>query len=574
MIDASYPRPQLRRANYELLDGAAGFAFDNDNVGVADGWFARSDVFDRQIVLPFAPESEASGIADTGFHRVVWYRIAVTSRAAAGQRVILHFGAVDRIADVWVDGTFVGRHEGGQTAFSFDVTHAITDGVVVVRAQDDPLDAQIPRGKQDWHEKPHAIWYHRTTGIWRSVWVEVVPDLHITDLAWTPDVAGARVHLEVALSARPTAPVTVSIDLAGLSRLTVDTDSDRVVVDVPIATLRNGQAAEELLWSPDFPRLHEATVALSTGDAVASYVGLRSVSIGHGQFLLNDRPFPVRSVLQQGYWPTSHFTAPSIDAMRREIELIKRLGFNSIRIHQKVEDPRYLALCDELGVTVWAEAAAAYEFSARAIELYSADWIRIVRSQVSHPSIITWVPFNESWGIQHVSRDPAQAAYSLALTQLTRALDPSRPVISNDGWEHTGSDITTIHDYEGVGEVLRERYGSAAAIDELIAGVGAPGRRMLAPGAHAGDAPIMLTEFGGVRLGGTNGDWGYSTAHTASELREKLESIFGAIHASPVLSGFCYTQLTDTGQEVNGLCDENRVPKLPEEIIRALVVGS
>jgi hypothetical protein len=367
--------------------------------------------------------------------------------------------------------------------------------------------------------------------------------------------------------------VTVSIELEGLARLTIDTECDRVVVDVPIATLRNGQAADEVLWSPEHPRLVDATVSLSTGDTVSSYVGLRSVSIAHGRFMLNDRPFAVRSVLQQGYWPTSHFTAPSVQAMRDEIELIKRLGFNSIRIHQKVEDPRYLYLCDELGLTVWGEAAAAYEFSARAIELYAAEWTRIVRAQHSHPSIITWVPFNESWGIQHVSHDPAQHAYSIALTQLTRALDASRPVISNDGWEHTGSDITTIHDYEGDGEVLRERYGSADSIDALVSSLGAPGRRMLAPGAHAGDVPVMLTEFGGVRLGGSNGDWGYSTARTPEELRERLESIFGAIHASPVLSGFCYTQLTDTGQEVNGLCDENRVPKLPEDVIRALVLA-
>lgn len=573
MTDIDYPRPLLRRDNYELLDGAAGFAFDDANVGVAEGWHSRVDVFDREIVLPFAPESSASGIGDTGFHRVVWYRLAISSRAAAGERVILHFGAVDRVTDVWVDGTFVGHHEGGQTAFAFDVTHALTDGVVVVRAEDDPLDAVIPRGKQDWHENPHAIWYHRTTGIWRSVWVETVPDLYIADIAWTPDVAGARVRLEVALSARPQQTVTVSIALETLARLTIDTDSDRVVVDVPIAALRNGQAAEELLWSPDHPRLIDATVSLSTGDSVASYVGLRSVSIAHGQFMLNDRPFRVRSVLQQGYWPTSHFTAPSIEAMKSEIELIKRLGFNSIRIHQKVEDPRYLHLCDVLGLTVWAEAAAAYEFSARAIELYSADWVRIVRAQVSHPSIITWVPFNESWGIQHVSHDPAQLWYSLALTQLTRALDPSRPVISNDGWEHTGSDITTIHDYEANGDVLRERYGSVHAVDALVAGLGGPGRRMLAPGTHVGDDPIMLTEFGGVRLGGSNGDWGYSTAHSPEEFRERLEAIFDAIHASPVLAGFCYTQLTDTGQEVNGLCDENRVPKLDEEVIRAIVTA-
>jgi beta-galactosidase/beta-glucuronidase len=253
--------------------------------------------------------------------------------------------------------------------------------------------------------------------------------------------------------------------------------------------------------------------------------------------------------------------------MRAEVELTKQLGFNSIRIHQKVEDPRYIYWCDVLGLTVWAEAAAAYEFSPRAVELYSAEWARIVRSQHSHPSVIAWVPFNESWGIQHVAHDPAQQAYSRALTELTRALDPSRPVISNDGWEHTDSDIMTVHDYESDGAVLSERYGTR--LEEMLGGLGGPGRRMNL--GESGDAPVMLTEFGGVQLG--EGGWGYSSATSTDGFRDRLTEIFAAVHGSPTLAGFCYTQLADTGQESNGLCDENRVPKLPVEVIRGIVTG-
>jgi len=581
--DGNHPRPQLVRHAYQLLDGACGFAFDDEDRGLAQHWeLAGDDIFDRTIVLPFSPESPASGIGDTGFHRVVWYRIPLTAGhlAAAGlvvqgDRVLLHFGAVDRVADVWVDGTHVGRHEGGQTAFAFDVTHALADGdghVVVVRAEDDPLDAVVPRGKQDWHEKPHAIWYQRITGIWRSVWLEAVPALHVADLVWTPDVVRGCVTAEIQLSARPRTAVTVSITAAHegetLSRMTVDTTSDRICVTVPIAAMRNGQALDELLWHPDHPTLIDLTVGLDSGDTVESYVGLRSVSIAHSRVLLNDRPFPLRSVLQQGYWPQSHFTAPSVDAMRAEVELALALGFNSVRIHQKVEDARFLYWCDRLGLTVWAEAAAAYEFSGRAVELFAADWARIVRSQQSHPSVIVWVPFNESWGIQHVAHDPAQRAYSRSLTELTRALDPSRPVISNDGWEHTDSDIITIHDYESSGEVLSARYGEH--LDEVLAGIGGPGRRVNL--AAASDAPVMLTEFGGVRFGGEG--WGYSSSDTVEGFRARVGEIFAAVHGSPGLSGFCYTQLTDTAQEVNGLCDENRVPKLPVEVIRAMVGGT
>jgi len=584
--DGHHPRPQLVRTAYRLLDGPCGFAIDDRDVGRTLHWeTAGDDVFSRQIVLPFAPETPASGVGDTGFHSVVWYRIGVTAAdlaaagaGAQGDRVLLHFGAVDRIADVWVDGTHVGRHEGGQTSFAFDIADALVgvgEHTVVVRAQDDPLDAAVPRGKQDWHEEPHSIWYQRTTGIWRSVWLEAVPTLRITTVTWTPDIVRASVRAEIELSVRPTEPVTLAIEVSlgadCLARLTIDSTTDRVVVDVPIAALRNGQALDELLWHPDHPTLLDARVLMSDArgrvDSIDSYLGLRSVQIDHSCLMLNDRPFALRSVLEQGYWPQSHFTPPSVDAMRAEVELAIELGFNSVRIHQKVEDPRFLYWCDVLGLTVWGEAAAAYEFSGRAVELYAAEWARIVRGQQSHPSVIAWVPFNESWGIQHVAHDPAQRAYSRSLTDLTRALDSSRPVISNDGWEHTGSDIVTIHDYEASGDVLATRYGERIA--ELLAGVGGPGRRVNLADHHG--APVMLTEFGGVRFGGAG--WGYSSTETVDEFRASLAEIFAAVHGSTALSGFCYTQLTDTGQEANGLCDENRVPKLPVEVIRSIVRG-
>ncbi len=584
-----HPRPTVRRDRYASLDGAWGFVFDDADAGIAAGWFRDVDVFDRTITVPFAPESPDSGIGDTGFHPVAWYRrefgaeeLDAAGRGPQGDRVLLHFGAADHRADVWVDGTHVGHHVGGQTAFSFDITDALVGDahVVVVRVLDDPHDAALPRGKQDWQLTPHSIWYHRITGIWRSVWLEAVPSVHITHLAWTPDITRAAVRLELELNSRPAAPLVVSVDLAlgdeRLALIDIEVGSDRLYVDIPIAALRNGQGADSLLWSPDRPRLVDAAVRLSTGDVVASYLGLRSVRVDGGRLLLNERPFDMRSVLQQGYWPTSHYTPPSVGAMREEVELTKRLGFNSIRIHQKVEDPRFLYWCDVLGLAVWAEAAAAYEFSPRAVELYSAEWVAIVRAQQSHPSIMVWVPFNESWGIQQVSHEPSQAAYSRALADLTRALDPSRPVIANDGWEHTGSDLTTIHDYSADGDVLRERYATVASITDLLQGVGPHGRPMAAPGSGPLAPPVMVTEFGGVRFehGATHENgWGYSEAPDAAGFEHRLTAVIGAIRSSPHVVGFCYTQLTDTEQEVNGLCDANRVPKLPEETIRRIVAG-
>lgn len=595
--DGTHPRPQMMRSRHLNLDGEWGFAFDPDNRGTVEHWELREEPFDHTIRVPFAPETQSSGIEDTGFHPIVWYRRTLTADdlAAAGHpdqgsSLLIHLGAVDYLADVWVDGIHVGRHEGGQASFSFDVTHAILPGrdthTIVIRAQDDPFDITTPRGKQDWQQEPHSIWYHRTTGIWRTVWMEAVPALHVSRITWTPDIARATIRADIDLNARPreAVSITVSARYEGvvLSRITAHVDSDHVSIELPLTHQQNGQAYEELLWSTETPRLIDAAVELS-GDAdqtdhIDSYFGLRSASIAGGRFLLNDRPFFVRSVLQQGYWPDSHYTPPSTDAMREEVELIKRLGFNSIRIHQKVEDPRFLYWCDRLGLTVWGETAGAYEFNSKAVEKLTREWVEIVRQYASHPSIITWVPFNESWGLQHIAHDPAQRAFSLALTNLTKALDPTRPVISNDGWEHTDSDIWTIHDYESAGSVLAERYKSRESIMRMIHGLGPAGRRMsVLPTAPGEDLrPVMLTEFGGVSfdLGTELSDsWGYSVASGTDDFQSRLGEILTAVTDSSQLAGFCYTQLTDTRQETNGLCDENRVPKLPEAVIHALVKG-
>lgn len=591
----TYPRPQLVRASHQAFDVVCGFSYDDEDRGRAEHWEVHPEAFARKIQLPFAPESAASGIGDTGYHPIVWYRIELDEAAleAAGWRVqgdtiLLHFGAVDYRADVWVDGQHVLSHEGGQTAFSADITRALTPEStthsVVVRAQDDPLDVTVPRGKQDWLAEPHSIWYHRTTGIWRTVWMEAVPALHVRHLSWLPDVPGASARLELELSHRPTDPVAVEVVLSyegqELSRQQITVHSDQIAVDIALQGQRNGQHYEQLLWSPDNPRLIDATVtvtdAAGSRDVVASYLGLRSVGVEQGTFLLNDRPIYVRSVLEQGYWPQSHYTAPSLEALREEVELIKSLGFNAARIHQKVEDPRFLYWCDRLGLMVWGETAGAYEFNSLAVSRLTKEWVDIVRSCSSHPSVVTWVPLNESWGIQHGTHSEAQRSYGLALTNLTRALDPSRPVISNDGWEHTDSDIWTFHDYEESGDILRNRYGSRETINALITGIGPAGRKMsVLPGPDV-NRPVMLTEFGGVSYApGTVQDdsWGYSAAANAIDFQDRLTSILDAINASAHLSGFCYTQITDTRQETNGLCDENRKPKLPIATLHKIITG-
>jgi beta-galactosidase/beta-glucuronidase len=584
--DGTHPRPQLLRAAWTDLGGTWSFAHDDDDRGEREGWH-RAPALGGTIRVPFPPESAASGVGDTAHHRVVWYHRTIDAAAiaaaghAAGRRLLLHFGAVDYRARVWVDGCLAGTHEGGHTPFSVDVTDLLRDGAehdVIVRAEDDPADVAQPRGKQDWREHPHVIWYHRTSGIWQPVWLESVPPVSIAALHWTADPVSATARVRVTLSRAPEAgtPVRVALSFEGrpIAEASTTTDAPEVDVVLSLPDLVNGQAYEELLWSPERPRLIDAVVAVGD-DAVSSYLGIRTVAVERGAFLLNDRPYYLRSVLSQGYWPESHLAAPTPDALRAEVQLIKDLGFNAARLHQKFEDPRMLFWADRLGLVLWGEAPAAFAFSPTAVERTVREWLEVVRRDRSHPSIAVWVPLNESWGVQHVARDPRMRHFARSLVDLTKALDPTRPVVSNDGWEQVDTDILAIHDYELDPAVLEPRYRDRAAIDRMVAGVGPAGRRLVLDGEVA-DAPVMLTEFGGISfdVDHVDGAWGYGAADGPERFGEMLGGVLGAIHSSSVLAGFCYTQLTDTLQETNGLVTPDRAPKIALDRIRTAIVGT
>ena len=588
-LEGEHPRPQLVRRDWRDLGGEWGFSFDDADAGRSERWY-ESVRFDGTIVVPYPPESPASGVGDTSPRRVLWYSRLISSADldSAGhgpdRRLLVHFGAVDYRAEVWWDGSFVGGHEGGHTPFTIDVTDVMgadEEHRLVVRTEDDPDDVAQPRGKQDWREHPHVIWYHRTSGIWQPVWLESVPKVAIDRLHWTPLLDQASVRLSVGFSASVPAESTLRVDLLfegkPIASTTTSVLGREADIGIPVIQQANGQAYEELLWSPEHPRLIDARVRLDTGaevDVVESYLGLRSARVERGRFLLNERPYFVRSVLNQGYWPSTHLAAPSAAALREEAEWIKRLGFNAARLHQKFEDPRFLYWADRLGILIWGEAPAAFTYTSTAVERSVREWLDVVRRDFSHPSIVTWVPLNESWGVQHIAHDERMQHYARSLVGLTKALDPTRPVVSNDGWEQVDTDILGIHDYEGSGAVLADRYADRAAIDALVDGIGPAGRILVLSG-DVSDAPVMLTEFGGVSfdLEGTEDAWGYSAAGSADEFRDRISSILGAVNASRVLAGFCYTQLADTLQETNGLLTADRTPKLPADEIRRIITG-
>ena len=582
-----HPRPQLTRPGWTDLCGPWQFAFDDGSVGIGDRWSRRSDVFDRVIEVPFPFESPASGIGDTGFHPVVWYRREVQVTASPGHRVLLHLGAVDYRAHVWVNGRAVAYHEGGSTPFTADITSALEESgeqVVVVRAEDSPSDLRQPRGKQDWQREPHAIWYDRTSGIWQPVWLEQVPDVRVRALTWTPDVDSRSIDLSVRVR---------SDGVPGLRLRAVLRLGDRVLADDSYGvhggevrrriTLDGGDMSlghSEMLWAPESPNLIDVTLTLLDDagvvyDEVGSYTALRSVSASRGRLLLNGRPYYLRLVLAQNFWPESHLAAPDADALRREVQLVKDLGFNGVRLHQKVEDPRFLAWCDRLGLLVWAEMPAAYDFSTVTVERLTREWLDVVERDRSHPCVIAWVPVNESWGVPALERAPEQEHLVRALYHLTKAYDPTRLVIGNDGWEQPVTDVLTVHDYTASGAVLTERYGSHAALAHTLSHTEPYYRVVVLPGAAVADAPVMISEFGGISLdvGGEDGDasWGaYGAVHDPARLLAGYRELVGALLDSPAVVGFCWTQLTDTQQERNGLVTASRQPKVPVEEIRAI----
>ncbi len=584
-----YPRPQFRRQDWTNLNGEWRFAFDDGDVGRAEGWQNVTPAglegarFDRAIAVPFCYQSNLSGIGETDFHDVVWYaRTFGHPPGGDDERLLLHFGAVDYRATVWVNGTHVASHEGGHTPFSADVRFALGEGenVLVVRAEDPSRDATIPRGKQYWKERSEGIFYTRTTGIWQTVWLEPVNRRRVGSLRLTPDVDGASLGIEAGVEA---------FEPGMALRLVVSFDGDEVLDDLVMVTspvvrrrlplIRAGEAPDTphlsrwpsaRLWSPEEPNLYDLRLELTdaggeTLDSVSSYFGMREVETREGKVYLNNRPLYQRLVLDQGYFPEGILTAPTDDDLRRDIELSKGMGFNGARKHQKVEDPRWLYWADTLGFLVWGEMANSYQYSDDSVRRITAEWQEAVRRDYNHPSIVAWVPMNESWGVPSLATDPAQREHLLALYHLTRSLDATRPVVSNDGWEHAVTDLCNIHDYRDAAALARTYVTPESSVTSAPVG-----RPIYAPGHGYRGEPILVTEFGGIAFAGEDGGWGYSTVANAEDFLERYEAMIEALLACDPVQGFCYTQLTDVEQEVNGLLTYDRSPKADLEKIRSI----
>jgi beta-galactosidase/beta-glucuronidase len=568
----NHPRKIFRRENWSSLNGEWDFLFDDEELFLHPN---EVQMWDKKIMVPFAPESPASGIGDTTFHPRCWYRKKF-AHAKAIAKTILHFGAVDYQAKVWLNGVYLGSHTGGYTPFFFDISHALNDvgeQILIVCADDDPGDLTKPRGKQDWLLEPHSIWYPRTSGIWQTVWLEEVSTTYIEKIKCTPHLERWEIGVEGFITGEHLEGLELKVllhregqVLSKDSYLVINREVHRKIAlsDPGIDDFRN-----ELLWSPEKPTLINLEIELWHNDKIIdkiySYTALRSVSYNRDRFLLNGRPYYLRLVLDQGYWPDTFLTPPSEEAIRKDITLIKAAGFNGVRKHQKIEDPNFYYWADVMGIVVWGEMPSAYRFTHLSVERIVREWTEVMERDMNHPCIITWVPFNESWGVPDLAEKAAHQNFVIALYHLTKTLDPNRPCIGNDGWESTATDILGIHDYDDQPDRLIKKYTTHENIEVALNRYRPGGRVLTVEGfAHKGQ-PVMLTEFGGISFvepsSEVTANWGYSAAQSSQEFRRRYEELMNAIHRIEIFAGYCYTQLTDTFQETNGLFHMDRSPK-------------
>ena len=566
------PNPAFARENWRILNGEWDFAFDPEDQFQAGG--VERVHFDKVIRVPFCYESELSGINTDEPSKAVWYRrsFAVTEQELSGA-VLLHFGAVDYVARVWINGQYVGCHEGGFTPFYFDIKNYLKSGenVLTVKAEDSYAQ-EVPRGKQVWGREPRTCFYRNTTGIWQTVWLEFTGRDYITDIRITPDLDKSQAHFEIRTLKEKAADIALTIRKGEevLGTMTVCAGDRRTCCSFGFR--ENGvNSIWDLYWTPEFPTLLDVEVKLIRDgqilDTVNTYFGMRKIHVCGERIFLNNTLLYQRLVLDQGYWPQGLMTAPSDEDIRKDVELAKAMGFNGARKHQKIEDPRYYYWADKLGLLVWGELPSNYDFTPDGQRMLMNELQAFIKRDYNHPCIMTWIPFNESWGVHQIVGDPMQKAFVKSIYYLIKSLDDTRLIGSNDGWEQIGlTDFCGIHDYDITPTNFADRYGD---IEETMRG-SVNFKPVYARGETYNNSPILITEMGGVKLK-NDGGWGYNQDVENEEcMVEYLRGMMKAIRSHSRVRGFCYTQLTDIQQETNGLLDDKRNPKVPIEIMRAI----
>lgn len=575
-----YPRPQFQRENWINLNGQWDFAFDDDDLGIREKWYSEdTNSFSQKIEVPFVYQSEESGINDRTVHDIVWYRRLFDYEKKDQKRLILHFGAVDYEAQVFLNGQLVANHIGGNTPFEVDVTDVLAKGrsqCLVVRAKDQHDDEEMPRGKQFWEKESRGIWYTNSTGIWQTVWMEEVSETYIYRAYYHIDYDAGKVAIESQLRGNYLSKMFKYLVKYGdilVSQGYQQVLSNKIEVDVNVLQdhiFATNFHDDGRSWTPENPNLFDVELILlgkdnQELDNVRSYFGFRKIHTQNGMVYLNNKPFYQKLVLDQGYWPSGLLTAPDDQDFVKDIELSKAMGFNGCRKHQKTEDPRFLYWADVMGFVVWGECAAPPLYTTTSVNRLMSEWAEIVDRDYNHPSLITWVPINESWGVPNISHDRQEQHFSQAIYHYLHAIDKSRLVISNDGWAATETDIVAIHNYmhgQKDEKAKYDYYKETLSSREKLVSRPSTAWPIFAEGFSYQGQPILLTEFGGIAYEVSEQEgWGYTKVNSEAEFLEDYERVMEALYASKGLWGYCYTQITDVEQEINGLLTYDRKAK-------------
>ena len=588
---AEYPRPQFERHNWVNLNGQWTYIFDFVGSGLERRYF-DSKGFDAHITVPFCPESKLSGVGYTDFINHIWYQRPLSMPADwQGKNVRLNFGAVYYNSEIYIDGKLAGRHFGGSTSFSLDVTRFLADGKehsLVVHAYSDTRTAKQPAGKQNMRYAQFECMYTRTTGIWQTVWMEPVSNGALERAQVMTDIDNKVVNIQPKFYAPHNGTLTVSLrDGKKLIAQKTVRAQDGQVIMLPIKSPR--------LWSPSDPFLYDLDYEVRDAqgnvcDQVASYVGMRKIHIEGNKTFLNNEPFYQRLVLDQGFYPDGIWTAPSDQALKHDIELSLAAGFNGARLHQKVFEERFHYWADRLGYITWGEAPS-WGMDANDPEVarnFLSEWTEEIVRDRNHPSIVTWTPMNEEWWPDRVQFP----RFVSDVYDLTKSLDPTRPVCDVSGGVHIKTDIWTTHSYEQDPKKLKELIyngerwfqtpNEAPGIPRLNVGFNRATDNNVYdfPKYDAPTMPYILDEFGGIKwvkgqdkeTSNSNQSWGYGEPpHSLEEFYARLEGQVDALMAiAENVWGYCYTQLTDVEQEQNGIYFYDRSAKFDMARIRAI----
>ncbi len=576
-VRTEYPRPQFRREAWQCLNGEWEFAFDDAGDGCRRGLPSSKKALPLRINVPFSYRYPASGIGCGEEHKTLWYRrLFRVEPQNRGRRALLCFNGAFYRTEVWVNGTPVLSHCGGYAPFSADITPHLRKGenVLVVRCEE-AKEESLPRGKQSWTGKPFNCWYSAHPGIWQSVWLEFFGSDCIDGYSLLCDYDRTEVYgsLSSLYGRADRAEILVSFQGRELQRASFSLQDG--AAEFRLALPKN--FTDDYSWTPECPQLLQVGFRLFCGgeqaDLAHARIGMRKISVdAHGKICLNNRPYFQRLVLDQGYWRDSGPTAPSAQALKEDILAAKAMGFNGARKHQKAEDSYFAYYAEELGFLTWCEMPSAYKFGIGEMRAVCAEWLDILKTARNCTSNVCYVPLNESWGAREIVTDKAQQDFARALYYLTKAADPTRLVSANDGFGIVETtDIVGIHDYEASqAEEFVRRYG-AAEYDSLYT----QGLALFAQGHRYLGQPVLLTECGGIALKrDEKGDaWGYKEgARDEAEVLERLTKLIGGIESAG-FQGFCYTQLTDVQQEVNGLLNDEHKFKFDAEKLRKIFAG-